>query len=150
VPIVVARTVTVSAPAAAVLAYLADFGHTAEWDPAAVRTIREDAGPVVAGSSWHHEVRILGVHALLRYTLVEMSADRLVFAGRSESAVTTAGITVRPAAVGGATVDYCVDLEVHGVAKLATPVLRSEIERLATETAARLAEVLDRLGSQAR
>jgi hypothetical protein len=42
-----------------------------------------------------------------------------------------------------------VDLEVHGLAKLATPVLRAEAEKLATETALRLTGVLNRLTSPA-
>lgn len=147
-PIVVARTFTVSAPAPAVLDYFADFGHTEEWDPATRRITRNDAGPIVVGSSWHSESKVLGVSTSLTYTLCAAESDRLVFIGRNEGATSTDTITVRPVEV-GAEVTYHVDLEMHGVAKLATPLVKIELEKLGSETVARLTEVLNRLASQA-
>ena len=44
---------------------------------------------------------------------------------------------------------YRADLEMHGLAKLATPVMRSEFEKLADETAARLTAALNDLASAA-
>lgn len=148
-PIVVARTVIVSAPADAVLDYLKDFGNAEQWDPAARRVTRTDAGPVAVGSRWHHEARVWGVRAELTYTLAAADAGRLVFAGHNESATSTGTVTVRPVD-GGTEVTYRVDLEVHGLAKLATPMLRAEAEKLGDETAGRLTEVLNRLASAAR
>jgi len=147
--IVVARTFVVSAPAPVVLDYLADFGNTGEWDPATRRTTRNDSGPIVVGSSWHHESKVLGVSTALTYTLCEAEPDKLVFIGRNEGATSTDTITVRPVE-DGAEVTYHVDLEMHGVAKLATPVMKVELEKLGSETAIRLTEVLNRLASQAR
>lgn len=147
-PIVVARTVIVTAPAAVVLRYLRDFGNSAQWDPAARRTTRTDAGPIGVGSRWHHEARVLGVRAELTYTLATADGDRLVFAGRNESATSTGTVTVRPVD-GGTQVTYQVVLEMHGLAKLATPLLRAEAEKLGDETAGRLTEVLNRLASAA-
>ena len=40
-------------------------------------------------------------------------------------------------------------LEMHGLAKLATPVMKIEFEKLGNETAARITEVLGKLGAQA-
>lgn len=147
-PIVVARTVIVTAPAEVVLEYLRDFGHAEQWDPAARRTTRTDAGPIGVGSRWHHEARVLGVRAELTYTLAAAHGDRLVFAGRNESATATGTVTVRPGG-GGTEVTYHVELEVHGLAKLATPLLRAEAEKLADATAGRLTGLLNRLGSAA-
>ena len=147
-PIVVARTVIVTAPVDAVLAYLKDFGNAEQWDPAARRTTRADAGPVGVGSTWHHEAKVLGVRAGLTYTLAVAGGDRLVFVGRNESATSTGTVTVRPVD-GGTEVTYRVDLEMHGLAKLATPVLRAEAEKLGDETAGRLTQVLNRLASAA-
>ena len=147
-PIVVARTVIVTAPADAVLEYLKDFGNAEQWDPAARRTTRGDTGPVGVGSRWHHEARVLGVRAELTYTLAAADGGRLVFVGHNESATATGTVTVRPGQ-GGTEVTYHVDLELHGLAKLATPVLRAEAEKLGDETAGRLTEVLNRLASAA-
>ena len=147
-PIVVARTFVVTAPADVVLDHLRDFGNTGQWYPATRRTTRLGDGPIGVGSSWHHEARVLGVRAELTYTLAAAADDHLVFVGRSEGATSTGTVLVRPVE-GGTQVTYHVDLEMHGLAKLATPVLRAEAEKLATETARRLTGVLNRLTSPA-
>lgn len=137
------RTFAVAASPAAVLGYLMDFGNTR--DPAATR---QDSGPVMVGSSWQHESRILGRTAELTYTLAELGPDRVVFVGRNENATSVEAITVRPAAC-GSEVTYRADLEIHGLAKLATPVMRSEFEKLGDRTAARLIAALNDLASAA-
>jgi carbon monoxide dehydrogenase subunit G len=144
----VTRTFTVTAPADVVLEYLKDFGHTRQRDPATRTTTRADNGPIGVGSSWHNESKILGVTTELTYTLTVVEPHRLVFVGRNEGATSTDTVLVRPVA-GGAEVTYHVDLEVHGVAKLATPVMRIEFEKLGNETAARLTEVLNGLAQAA-
>ena len=145
---IVARTFAVNAAPVTVLEYLRDFGNTQGWDPATQRTTRIDAGPIGVGSSWHHESKILGVTAALTYTLAAVESDKLVFVGRNEGATSIDTITVRPVA-GGSEVTYLVDLEMHGLAKLATRVMRIEFEKLGDETAARLTDVLNRLTSAA-
>lgn len=142
--IVVARTFAVCAAPDTVLAYLADFGNTTEWDPATQHTTRIDAGPIRVGARWRNTSKILGVTAELTYTLAATDHDRLVFVGRNEGATSVDTITVRPVP-GGCEVAYHVALEVHGLAKLAAPVMRFELERLGTETAARLTDILNRL-----
>ena len=144
--IVVERTFTVAATPAAALSYLTDFANTQEWDRAAQRTVRNDAGPLVPGATWRQVCRIFGITAELTYTLVEAAAGRLVFHGRNEGATCTDTVTVRPAA-GGAEVTYRVELEMHGLAKLATPVMKIEFEKLGTESAARLSQALSRLSA---
>ncbi|MEU4216871.1 SRPBCC family protein [Actinoplanes sp. NPDC026623] len=146
--ITISRTFTVVAAAEAVLAYLKDFGNLGGGDASARRSVRADDGPLAVGASWHNTSRILGVTSELTYTLHAVESDRLVFVGRSEGATSTDTITVRPAA-GGSEVTYHVDLEMHGLAKLATPVMRIEFERLGDETAARLTGALNRLTSAA-
>jgi hypothetical protein len=145
---IVARTFAVSAAPDTVLGYLRDFGNTEEWDPATQHTTRLDSGPIAAGASWHNQSRILGVTTELTYTLTAVESDKLVFLGRNEGATTIDTITVRPV-VGGSEVTYHVDLEMHGLAKLMTPVMKIEFEKLGTETAARLTDVLNRLTSAA-
>jgi carbon monoxide dehydrogenase subunit G len=142
---IVVRTFAVTAPPAAVLDYLADFGNTREWDPATQSTTRIDSGPIAPGASWHTVSKVLGLTTELTYTLASTESDKLVFVGRNEGATSIDTITVRPVDGGGSEVTYRVDLEVHGLAKLATPVMRIEFEKLGTETAARLTEVLNRV-----
>jgi carbon monoxide dehydrogenase subunit G len=145
---IVTRTFAVSAAPGAVLAYLSDFGNTEEWDPATQSTTRVDGGPIVVGSSWRNRSKVLGVTAELTYTLTAVGGDTLVFIGRNEGATSIDTITVRSVA-GGTEVTYHVELEMHGLAKLATPVMKIEFEKLGNETAARLTGILNRLTSAA-
>jgi carbon monoxide dehydrogenase subunit G len=146
--IVVARTFIVTAAADAVLDYLKDFGNTAEWDPRTLGTTRTDPGPVVVGTRWHNRSKILGLTTELTYTLCAVESDELVFMGRNEGATSTDTITVRPVDC-GSEVTYRVELEMHGLAKLAAPVMKIELEKLGNETATRLTGVLNRLSSAA-
>jgi len=141
--ITISRTFTVAAGVEAVLAHLMDFGNANTR-----QTVRADNGPLAVGASWHNTSKVLGVTSELTYTLQVVERDRLVFVGRSEGATATDTITVRPVA-GGSEVTYHVDIEMHGLAKLATPVMRAELERLGDETSAGLTDALNRLTSAA-
>jgi hypothetical protein len=140
--IVVERTLAVKVAPAVALGYLSDFGNTAAWDPAVRRTTRQGSGPIGPGSRWHQVCRILGITTELSYTLVEAGPGRLVFHGRNEGCTCVETVTVRPAGAGSA-VTYRVELEMHGLAKLATPVIKVEFEKLGTAGAAALTEALD-------
>lgn len=147
--IVVERTLAVAAAPGPVLGYLTDFGNHQEWDPGTEQTTRTDSGPLAPGASWHQVRRVFGVTAELTYTLLEATPDRLVFHGRNEGATCVDTILVRPAG-DGVEVTYRVELEMHGLAKLAAPVLKVEFEKLGAAGAAKLAATLDELaGSRA-
>jgi carbon monoxide dehydrogenase subunit G len=140
--IVVERRFAVLAAPGAVLSYLRDFGNARDWDPSAQRTSRIDAGPLAPGAHWRHLRKFFGVTAELTYTLLAAEEDRLVLHGRSEGATCTDTVVVR-ALPPGAEVHYRVELEVHGLAKLATPLVRTECEKLATESVAALTAALE-------
>jgi hypothetical protein len=140
--IVVERTFAVLAAPGAVLGYLRDFGNARDWDPSARRTSRVDAGPVAPGAHWRHLRKFIWVTAELTYTLLAADAERLVLHGRSEGATCTDTVVVR-ALPPGSEVYYRVELEMHGLAKLATPLVRTECEKLATESVAALRAVFD-------
>ncbi|MFF5082444.1 SRPBCC family protein [Actinoplanes sp. NPDC000266] len=142
--IVVERTLAVTAAAGPVLGYLTDFGNTAAWDPAVQRTARQDAGPIRPGASWLQVCRILGLTTEMVYTLVATEPGRLLFHGRNEGATCTDAVTVRPLAA-GAEVTYRVELEMHGLAKLATPLMRVEFEKFGTASAVALTGALNAL-----
>ena len=144
--IVVERTFTVGTTPWAVLAYLKDFGNAQEWDRAAQHTTRRDGGPLQPGATWRQARRVLGISAELTWTLIEAIGDRLVFHGRNEAATCTDTVWVR-AAPGGTEVTYRVELEMHGLAKLATPVMKIELEKLGTEGVAGLSRALNQLAA---
>jgi len=140
--IVVERTLAVKAAPGLVIGYLTDFGNTATWDPAVRQATRTDTGPIGLGSRWCQVSRIFGITTELSYTLVEAGPGRLVFHGRNEGATCVDTVTVRPVEA-GSEVTYRVELEMHGLAKLATPVIKVEFEKLGTAGAAALTEALD-------
>lgn len=146
--IVVERTFTVETTPGAALAYLKDFANAQEWDGAAQRTTRGDGGPLQPGATWRQARRIFGITAELTWTLIEATGDRLLFHGRNEAATCTETVTVRPAP-GGTEVTCRVELEMHGLAKLATPVMKIEFEKLGTASAAGLSQALNRLAAPA-
>jgi hypothetical protein len=146
--IVVERTLTVATTLASAFAYLTDFGNTQQWDRAARQTVRNGTGPLQPGATWRQARRICGITAELTWTLIEAAGGRLVFHGRNEGATCTDTVFVRPAP-GGTEVTYRVELEMHGLAKLATPVIRIEFEKLGTESAAGLRQALNRLSAPA-
>jgi hypothetical protein len=140
--IVVERTFAVSAAPDVALGYLQDFANAQEWDPSGLRTSRVGVGPIVPGTHWRHVRKLYGVTAELTYTLVSRDPGRLVFHGRSEGATCVETVLVR-AVPGGAEVTYRVELEMHGLAKLATPLLRPGLEKLAGAGVAAVTAALD-------
>jgi hypothetical protein len=142
--IVVERTLAVTSDAGPVFGYLTDFGNTAGWDPAVQVSTRQDSGPISPGSRWLQVCKVFGVTTEMIYTLAAWEPGRLLFHGRNEGATCTDSVTVRPLAV-GAEVTYRVELEMHGLAKLATPLMRVEFEKFGTAGAAALTTALNAL-----
>lgn len=129
----VIRTFTVARPAAEVLAYLADFGHAPEWDPGTETCTRIDDGPVAAGARWQNVSKVLGMSTELEYRLERLGDDHFTLVGRNDTATATDHVTVRPHEL-GCEITYDATVELHGVAKLGSPLMQMEFERLGDET----------------
>jgi carbon monoxide dehydrogenase subunit G len=140
----VSRTFTVTPAPSTVLEYLKDFTHAEEWDPGTEKCTRNDAGPIAVGSNWHNVSKILGVTTELTYTLAELDANKIVLVGTNDKATSTDTITVT-AAGAGSELTYTADLEMKGVAKLATPAMKLVFEKLASDTEKQMTEVLNKL-----
>jgi carbon monoxide dehydrogenase subunit G len=141
----VERTFEVTASPDTVIDYLRDFAHTEEWDPGTQSCTRNDAGPIVVGSSWHNVSKVAGVETELTYTLTKITSDELVFVGVNDSATSTDTIAVRPSA-GGSTLTYRADVEMHGLSRLAAPAIKLVFEKLAHDTERQMTDVLNGLG----
>ncbi|MBM2622982.1 SRPBCC family protein [Actinoplanes sp. LDG1-06] len=146
--IVVERTLAVRVAPGPTLGYLTDFGNTASWDPAVRQTVRTGAGPIRPGSTWRQVCQFLGITTELTWMLVGAEAGRLMFHGRNEGATCVDTVVVR-AAPTGSEVTYRVELEMHGLAKLASPLIKMEFEKLGTVGAAALTGALNRLDGRA-
>lgn len=142
----VSRTFTVSPPPDRVVDYLKDFGHAEQWDPGTKSCERIDSGPVTEGSFWHHVSKIYGVTAELTYKLEELTDRKVVFVGENQLTRTIDTITV-DAQGSGSVVTYVSDLEMHGSAKLLTPVMKLVFEKLAGDTEKQMSTVLNELAT---
>ncbi len=140
----VSRTFVVTPPPSTVIPYLKDFGHAEEWDPGTESCTRKGDGPVEVGTTWHNVSKIAGVKAELEYELTEVSDTGVVLVGRNDSSTSTDTIQVLPHA-DGSEITYTADLEMHGIAVLATPAMKLIFEKLADDTEKQMTEVLNRL-----
>lgn len=138
------RTFTVTAPPQRVLDYLRDFGRAEEWDPGTVTCTRNDSGPVVVGSTWHNTSKIAGITTELTYELVQDGPDRVVFRGENDSATTLDTISVLPEG-SGSEITYHAEVEMKGVAKLATPAVKLVFEKLGNDTEKQMTAVINNL-----
>lgn len=139
------RTFTVTPGPAVVLDYLKDFSNAEEWDPGTVSCRRLDSGPVVVGSRFHNESEIAGMSTELVYVLEELTDERVVFAGSNDSATTSDTITVLPAAGAGSEITYEAEIEMKGLAKLATPAVKVVFEKIGSDTVKQMTEALNKL-----
>lgn len=117
--------------------YLEDFAHTEDWDPGTVSCVRLDDGPVRTGARWRNTSVFRGRRTDLEYRLDVRESARLRFVG--ENKTVTAVDDLRFSVDGNGTrLTYRASLTFKGLAKLATPFLRSDFERLADGVSTRL------------
>ena len=140
----VERTFQVRPPVPVVVDYLKDFARAEEWDPGTKSCTRTDAGPVQVGSSWHNVSEFKGKDTELEYRLTEFADGRLVFVGENKTATSTDTISVRPAG-SGSEITYHAQIEFNGLAKLATPFLKSEFDELGDRTVQQMTTVINDL-----
>jgi len=140
------RTFAVTPPPEIVVAYLKDFHHAEQWDPGTRTCERIDRGPVAEGSFWRNVSKIYGVTAELTYKLEELTDSKMVFVGENQLTREIDTITVE-AKDGGSMITYVADLEMHGSAKLLSPVMKLVFEKMAGDTERQMASVLNQLAT---
>lgn len=134
---------TVAAPEL-VAAYLGDFRNAVEWDSGtrSCDLVAGDGGP---GSRYRNVSRFAGRDVELDYVLEEATGDRIRLTGRAGPTTARDTITIGPDGSGGSTVDYHAEFAFGTVARLASPIVRVLLDRLADDTARTLTAALDRL-----
>jgi carbon monoxide dehydrogenase subunit G len=135
------RTVHAHQPADVVWRFLSDFTTTEQWDPPTRRTerVRGDGG---VGTVYHNVSRVLGRDKDITYTVVDHEAPtRLVLRGDAGRVQFLDTIEVHD--LGGETrVRYTVQYTVSGPAKLATPLAKRGMEKVADDAAQQMGRVL--------
>ncbi|MGY5036609.1 SRPBCC family protein [Streptomyces sp. 900116325] len=140
--ITVERSLFVALPVGDLLAYLEDFGRTEEWDPGTVRCVRIDEGPVRPGATWRNTSSFRGRTTELVYRLETREPAHLVFVGENSKVTATDDLLFEAQSATVTRLTYRASLRFKGLARLATPLLRAEFERLADQVMARLPSVL--------
>ena len=143
--VTVERTFIVDRPIEIVVCYLTDFARAEDWDPGTRRCTRIGGdGPIGLGAAWQNLSGIRGREFELEYHLAALEPGHLVFVGSSEAVTSTHDLGF--VALGtGTSVTYRATIEFHGLAKLATPFMQAEIERLGDATQSQLTKVINNL-----
>nr|WP_209498685.1 SRPBCC family protein [Streptomyces sp. PvR006] len=136
--ITVERSFVVGLPLDELVAYLEDFSRTEEWDPGTVRCERLDGGPVRPGARWRNTSRFRGRTTQLEYRLVTREPSHLMFIGENKTVTATDDLGFEAESATLTRLNYRASLRFKGLARLATPFLRAEFERLGDEVAERL------------
>lgn len=138
------RSFTVDKAPGEVVDYLRDFSHAADWDPGTLACTPLDPGPVREGSRWHNVSQFLGRRAELTYRLEQAWPDRLTFVGENHAARSVDDLTFEPSGA-GTRVTYQADIRLRGTARLADPLVRLALGRMAGKVVARMREVINAL-----
>ncbi|MGY0234162.1 hypothetical protein, partial [Longispora urticae] len=93
---------------------------------------------------WTNVSKVLGRETELSYRLQRLDPGRVTLVGTNKTATSTDDITVKPAP-GGAEVTYSSTIELHGLAKLAAPIMKLEFERLGNLTEKKIQATIARL-----
>jgi carbon monoxide dehydrogenase subunit G len=112
--------------------YVADLTHLPEWDPGIARVKRIDSGPLARGARFEVVARFGGREVPMTYELVEYDEASLVAELRGVASRVRAVDRIRVTPKGsGAEVHWVADLELEGVLRLTTPVMRRLFARTA-------------------
>ncbi|MBW0100867.1 SRPBCC family protein [Pseudonocardia sp. KRD291] len=140
----VERTFVVNKPVDVVVDYLKDFSRAEYWDPGTKSCRRNDSGPIGEGSTWDNVSEFWGRETRLTYTLIRLEPNRLTFVGQNKTATTTDDITLSPRG-SDTSISYHADIEFSALAKLAAPLMGSELKRLGDGTEDQLTRALNNL-----
>ncbi|MGW6055404.1 SRPBCC family protein [Streptomyces sp. NPDC055189] len=138
----VERVLFTEHPLERVVEYLSDFSHAESWDPGTITCRQTSPGPVAAGTQWHNVSEFRGRRTELRYTLTLIDPDQLTFVGRNKTATSTDNMLFEQRR-GGTRLTYRARIEFHGIARLATPLLKREFERLGDQVSQQLPRAID-------
>ena len=131
-------------PIDAAFAYVADFGHQAEWDPGTETSTALDEGPVRVGSRFRLEVHIGPRTAPMDYVVTVLEApSRVVLVGTGSGVTSTDDIRFETTTTGGTRVDYRAEIELSGLLGLVQPLLGGAFRNLGRRAAEGMRAQLD-------
>lgn len=143
--ITVERRVEVARPIGDVFAYLADFANTEHWDPGTVSTTRADDGPLGVGARFHNVSEFRGRRTELEYEIKRFDRNQhLTFTGDNRTVTATDDMAFRSTA-SGTHITYRAYFRFKRWARLAEPLLKPGLDKIADDTVAQLRATLETL-----
>lgn len=125
-------------------AYLADFTHTAEWDPGIAEARRLTPEPTAVGSRFELIANFRGNRQRFEYVVTEFEdGKRIALHGDGERAVSDDIISVA-AGNGGTRITYEADIRLKGVFRVAEPFFGSAFKQMCDDAIAGLTARLHR------
>jgi uncharacterized protein YndB with AHSA1/START domain len=123
---------------AEVFALLSDVERTQSWQKSVVAVTRTTAGPTRAGSEFEATWKVMGSRRVSNRVAAYRPDELIAFAGDASFADYYCAYELASTANGGTTVVTRTEFRLHGLWKLAQPLLAGELRR---ETTAELAEL---------
>jgi uncharacterized protein YndB with AHSA1/START domain len=138
-------TVTSPRPPDEVYRYLADFRSVAEWDPSITASVHvNDGEPIAVGALFRVTTKTRLSEIVLEYTTTELEPPhRIALRGENASMTSIDVITIEPGDGSGSRVTYDATLELHGLRRLADPLLNLGFQRLGDKARDGLQRALD-------
>jgi Polyketide cyclase / dehydrase and lipid transport len=118
----VIKTVTTTWSPERAFAYMADFSHTAEWDPGVAAATRVDGGDIGEGSAFELTVLIGGRQFPMRYEVTDYAPGRVIFSSRSATLESVDTVTVTRQG-DTSEVTYDARINFRGLLRIADPLL---------------------------
>ena len=137
--------IDISRPTRDVFAYVSNQLNAPEWQQGLEEVRRTTAGPIGVGTR-HTFLRRVGRRRVTgENEYIEFEPDRrVVFTFTSEDLAGRGWYEVSPTGVDQTRLDSGVEIRLHGLARLASPLIAMSIRREDSEDSARLKEILER------
>lgn len=136
-------TVDSPRPIEDVFAFLADFSHTASWDPGVAEARRLDDGPIGVGSRFEVITVFMGRRSTLVYEITAYDPPHAVTLRGENTTVVSVDTITFATAKEGTRVTYDADLVLKGPLRVADPLLRLIFGRIGDAAVAGLRVALE-------
>ena len=127
----VQRSTTVRVPLDAAFRYFGDFANTSEWDPGVVSSRKLAPGPPKAGDEYSVVARFGGRKLPMRYEVLSVEAPHRIMLRGTSSTSTVRDVIEFERVDGRTKITWTLDVELRGVTKLAEPLMKPLVDKLA-------------------
>lgn len=118
----VEQCIDVPAPVEMASAYVAEFAHTAEWDPGVAAARRLTHGPLGAGTRYRVDVVFMGMRSPMDYeVLLYEPGERVVLRGESSTVVGLDDIAFEALSDDRTRIRWRLDLSLRGFRAMTEP-----------------------------